>query len=254
MIYKTRSLCYNALSKAGYFLLSGLSLVLCKASLPRRRNISLPACLARLFLNTHKTQEDNIILFSNSSVRFNTRNSSLGLCCLFVLTTGLMRWSIPQALPFQSTSNPLDTQNSTKWFYPGLTNQPAQWPWRQDRPPLTLAVLAVSNMPCAYLTVSVSFCQFAFYPLSWLPSRNSKRPLMKTGSDASFYPLSSHPSARECFRTQTHDTHCTNEKNRSSLINSTDQYELLQPLNTVPEKGCFSQWTPQKSITVRANL
>lgn len=97
--------------------------------------------------------------------------------------------------------------------------------------PLTLAVLAVSNMPCAYLTVSVSFCQFAFYPLSWLPSRNSKRPLMKTGSDASLYPLSSHPSARESFRTQTHDTLCTNEKNRSSLINSTDQYELLQPLN-----------------------
>jgi len=41
MIHKTTSLCYSALSKAGYFLLSSPSLVLCKTSLPLRRNIGL---------------------------------------------------------------------------------------------------------------------------------------------------------------------------------------------------------------------
>lgn len=41
MIHKTTSLCYSALSKAGYFLLSSPSLVLCKTSLALRRNIRL---------------------------------------------------------------------------------------------------------------------------------------------------------------------------------------------------------------------
>lgn len=117
--------------------------------------------------------------------------------------------------------------------------------------PLTLAVLAVSNMPFAYLTVSISFSQFGFYPLSWLPSSNSKRPPLKTGSDSSLHPLSSRPPAQECFRTQTHATLCTNkkqtifDKQHGSIRTSTapehwTREGLLQPVNPSKIHHCQS--------------
>lgn len=99
MIYKTTSLCYSALSKAGYFPLSSPSLVLCKTSLPHRRNICLSALHA--FSKHTKMLGRRKIQFSSKTLpHFNTCKSFLGVC-VFVLTTGHMMRQMPQVLPFQ---------------------------------------------------------------------------------------------------------------------------------------------------------
>lgn len=85
MIYKTTRLCYSALSKAGYFPLSSPSLVLCKTSLPHRRNIRLSA-LHAFSKHTKMSSRRKILLSSKILLHFNTCRSFLGLCA-FVLTT-----------------------------------------------------------------------------------------------------------------------------------------------------------------------
>jgi hypothetical protein len=138
MIYKTGSLCYSALSKAAYFLPSSVSSVLCKTSLPHRRNTSLPACLPCPPVSKHtKMPGRRKTLFSSKTLLHNLTlgNSSLGLCLIVCFNNRAHMVVKPLgSLPFQCTANPLDTHNSTKQFYSGLTSQPAQWPWRGTGP------------------------------------------------------------------------------------------------------------------------
>lgn len=65
MIHKTTSLCYSALSKAGYFPLSSPSLVLCKTSLPLRRSTRLARMpsVARIALHRIPGTRKNIFFF-----------------------------------------------------------------------------------------------------------------------------------------------------------------------------------------------
>lgn len=151
---------------------------------------------------------------------------------LFVLTTGLTWWSSARALPFQCTANPLDTQNSTKQFCWGLASQPAQWPWRWTRP-FNSCYSGSDPHVLAYSTFSISCGHIDFFLIpSLLPSRTSKRPHLKTGSDADLYPLSSCPFAWECFKTQADSTHPARAKKYIAF-----------DINNRINKNFYSSWT-----------
>ena len=132
MIYKTTSLCYSALSKAGYFPRSGLSLVLCKTSLPHRRNrrlpACLPACLACLF-QTHKMPGRRKIPLAPKTLllQFNTCASSLRSVCICFNNRARDQTVCAGSLPSRRrVVKPLQTQkqsHSGAWAQPAGSTQ-----------------------------------------------------------------------------------------------------------------------------------
>lgn len=156
MIYKTTRLCYRALSKAGYFPLSSPSLVLCKTSLPHRKNIRLSASRAYSSLNTQKCQAGG----KHCSPLEPSLTSALAQSVarfVFVLTTGQAREEterclLPFYLPNVCSTHSKHTNNSAQ---EPLTSLQVQGTWQTGSSPLTLAI--PSPPSSAYSTLSTCF-------------------------------------------------------------------------------------------------
>lgn len=139
MIYKTMSLCYGALSKAGYFPLSSASLVLCKTPLPHRRSRRLPA-LPVFSEHAEMPGRRKRLLSPPKLFLF------LTLVCLSRVFVCLMR-CVPQVLSCQCSIQPKQGKDS-------IQEPPAQPIGWVRAAPLTLAAPPATSISSALSTLS----------------------------------------------------------------------------------------------------